>query len=344
MNPEGKNNELKIEIILKDPRAIDVVKKLPEDKRDEIIENYILLGDTVVSYASIVTSEASLQKFFEPSLNDLCLLSKNFETILEDLKGRIPETLQASLSGIAQQLTGVAQSLEQSHANYTEMLSKIFPTLAKTKRGTISSEMVLRELQESFREDKFEDVSSKARFTDIMAVPSFATEPILIENKDYTDPVGSDEVEKFWRDMEVRNATIGCFFSLRSSIRTVTSDFAIVPKGSRLGIFVVNEEFNHRGHIFGYIVARKILEMQKRVPSVKEEKYELIAKILNNRLRDIRETAQDLEAVENAIKTARGNVVAALDSIVLQVSNLRGRINQIIESTFEDLGGETGPK
>ena len=42
---------------LKDERAIDIAKRLPESERSQIIEKYIVIGDTVVRYASIVTSE-----------------------------------------------------------------------------------------------------------------------------------------------------------------------------------------------------------------------------------------------------------------------------------------------
>lgn len=88
--------------------------------------------------------------------------------------------------------------------------------LAKSvEKGAISSEIIFNSLQESFREDHFEDVSGKARFTDIIGTPPFATEsPILIENKEWTQPVATQEVDKFWRDMDARNATIGCFFSM----------------------------------------------------------------------------------------------------------------------------------
>ena len=326
---------------LEDERAIEIVKGLPEGDRNQIIEKYIIVGDTVVKYASIVTSEASLQRFFEPVTNNLQTLSQNLGTTVNQLEGKIPETLKASLQGIATRLEGTANSLQTQRDNYASMLSEIFPTLAKTKRGAISSDIIFDELQDTFREDTFEDVSSVARFTDIIGTPSFASEPILIENKDRTDPVPSSEVEKFWRDIEARNATIGCFFSLRSPIRTITSDFAIVPKGSSLGIFVVNEAFNHQGHIFGYIVARKMLEMLGQRPVIEAGRYELIVKILNNRLQELQNKRDDFESIENEIWKAKEDVAKTLERIATKVSKLRSSIETIIDITFKDLSEDT---
>lgn len=317
---EEKNNELlKIEITLKDPRAIEIFKRLPPDKKDEIIEKYIILGDTVILYASVVPSEDYIQKFFKTSIEEL---------------GKIPETIKNNLSGIAEELKGVIVS-------YREMLSKIIPSLGKgVERGAIACNTVFTELQNVFVDDQFEDVSTKERYTDILGTPTFATNPILIEVKDHSNPVPSDEVDKFWRDMEERNALVGCFFSLRTSIRNTTEDFKIVSKGGSLGIFVVNEAFNNRGHIFGYMVARKILEVQSKLPTVGKEKYALIARILNNRLKDLKNAEDEFEVVKQKLREAKEKVNSTLDSAVEKVSSLHGRIHQIIESTFKDLSGE----
>lgn len=53
-----------LEIKFTDPRAIEIVKGFPEDKRDQIIEKYIILGDMVVSHASISKSKESVERLF----------------------------------------------------------------------------------------------------------------------------------------------------------------------------------------------------------------------------------------------------------------------------------------
>ena len=40
--------------------------RLPEDDRDNIIEKYIILGDMVLSHATISTTKESVETFFAP--------------------------------------------------------------------------------------------------------------------------------------------------------------------------------------------------------------------------------------------------------------------------------------
>ena len=328
-----------LSVLLRDKRAIEIVKNLPITERDKTIEKYIIIGDTVIKYASIVTSEASLQQFFEPISKNLTVLSEDLQKTVKHLEGKIPDALNASLRVIAKQLEGTASSFEQQHKNYSDMLSQIFPKLAKSvEKGAISSEIIFNSLLETFREDRFEDVSGKARFTDIIGIPPFASEnAILIENKEWTQPVATAEVDKFWRDMEARNASVGCFFSMSTPIRSITNDFAIVPRGSKVGIFVVNEAFNHKGHIFGYMVARKILEMMLgEKTNIETGKYQLIAHILNNRLQELKDRMDDLESIENEIWRAKEGLNKTLERLAAKVSKLRQNIETVIEMTFKD--------
>ena len=92
MAEENIENILKIEITLKDPQAIEIVKKLPEDKRDEIIERYIILGDMVVSHASITTSKETVENFFAPLRSDI-------EMIREQLKLIVPTIATPATKG-----------------------------------------------------------------------------------------------------------------------------------------------------------------------------------------------------------------------------------------------------
>ena len=46
-NSSSIQNEMKIEVVLKDPRAIKIAKGIPIENRNEVIEKYIILGDMV---------------------------------------------------------------------------------------------------------------------------------------------------------------------------------------------------------------------------------------------------------------------------------------------------------
>lgn len=76
-------NELKLEIIFTDTNVIEIIQRLPEEQRDKIIEKYILLGDMVVSHASISTSKESVERFFAPLKSDI-------DSIREQLRRIVP--------------------------------------------------------------------------------------------------------------------------------------------------------------------------------------------------------------------------------------------------------------
>jgi len=83
---------MKIEIILKDPQAIEIVKNIPKDKRNEVIEKYIILGNMVVSQAEINTSTETVENFFAPLRSDI-------EMIREQLKLIVPTIATPALKG-----------------------------------------------------------------------------------------------------------------------------------------------------------------------------------------------------------------------------------------------------
>jgi len=96
---------MKIQLTLKDPQAIDIVKKLPKDKRDEIIEKFIILGNMVISYASISAAEETVESFFEPLRSDI-------EMIREQLKLIVP-TIATPASKGAVTVENIFKSFEE---------------------------------------------------------------------------------------------------------------------------------------------------------------------------------------------------------------------------------------
>ena len=322
-----------IEAKILDPKALEILGQFPEGERSQVVEKYVIIGDTVVRYAQIVTSEESISKYFTPVTENLQSLSNNLESTRKQLEGRIPETVKAELGGLITQIKSAASSLDDMQKQYRDLFSAIIPAVSKSStKGAISCEAVFQSLQSTFRDDRFEDVSGKARFTDILGHPSFGGQPILIEVKEYSNPVDSQEVEKFWRDMGARNSSVGCFISLRTYIRTVTNDFSIITNGSRIGVFVVSEEMKAQGHIFSYLVARKLLESLQQLTNATPDKNELILQILNNRLKEFKEGLLELEQVDSDLQKAQEGI----DRIRKRVSVSRIRLETIIDVTLSD--------
>jgi len=85
-------NELKLDLTLKDPVAIKIVNNIPEEQRNAVIEKYIILGDMVVSHASIATRKETVEEFFSP-------LMQTIETIQQQLRQIIPTVAKPAKKG-----------------------------------------------------------------------------------------------------------------------------------------------------------------------------------------------------------------------------------------------------
>jgi restriction endonuclease Mrr len=341
----------KLQIEITDETAIQILNRFSEPERGQIAAKYIILGDTVINYAQLTTNQQNIQDHFTP-ITDKMVNHVNstmtaafhqFELVRKELEGKIPQTVGAELGKLAQplaQLNNVTQLLNQLH----ETLSQTISTVAKpAKKGAFSCEIIFQSLKDTFSEDQFEDVSAtKARFTDIVAIPSSSKQPIYIEVKDYAKSVPSEEVQKFWRDLEVRQATIGCFISLKTAITNVTTDFRIQNNGSKMGVFVVSETMSGQGHLWAYQTARKILEVMipPTVDTGQSEKTEWIANLLNNRLQELKRHLQDFEKIQNDLEKSKDTIEKSLSSVTKKVTELRTKLQSTIDMTLQDFPQE----
>jgi len=105
MSNETKREEMKIEVVLRAPQAIEIVENLPKETRDEIIEKYIILGNMVVTHASISTSKETVENFFTPLRSDI-------ETIRAQLKLIVP-TIAVPVSKGAVSVENIFKSFEE---------------------------------------------------------------------------------------------------------------------------------------------------------------------------------------------------------------------------------------
>lgn len=312
-----------ITIELEDETAIRIIQNLPESERDRIIEKYLILGDTVLRYAQVTTSEASLQNFLKPMMHQL-------DTTVVQLN-----QLHAHYNTL---LVGHQETLQK----HQQTLDRVLPVLTTSStRGAVTNEAVFQALQQGFRTDTITDVSSKSKYTDITATILGTHHEILIELKDWTTDVASAEVEKFWRDMEVRKAKVGCFVSMNTKIQTVTSDFCIETKGAQIGIFVVNTVFGHQGYILAYAMARQfeqLLESQSAAPN--SGKVDLIAKVINNQLMAVKDEIATLAKLKSDVDKVRDQMSKDLGRVSEKMDKLRERVENIVSDVLRDFACE----
>ncbi|WNZ28655.1 MAG: restriction endonuclease [Candidatus Bathyarchaeota archaeon] len=85
-------DDIELDIHLNDPRAIAIIRKIPKTERDTVIEKLIILGEMVLSHASISSRKETIEDFFSPLRSDI-------EMIREQLKQIVPTVLTPAKKG-----------------------------------------------------------------------------------------------------------------------------------------------------------------------------------------------------------------------------------------------------
>ena len=293
-----EETEIKLEEIhvkIKDPRAIAIIKRIPKEQFDDIVERYIILGDAVVSYASITPARETIEKFFAPLKTDI-------DTIRQQLQLIVPTIVTPA------------------------------------KKGKITVESIFKSYEEHFMDDAFEDISARGKYTDIKAIPAGTNQNVLIEIKDYSDAVPTYEVDKFWRDMETRDARYGIFVSMRTRITKISSDIKVVSKMNKTSVFVVNEKMNWSGHLFAYYVVRKLIEHETLIArKLKEEELTQVITKVNVALKEIQKDMQIVEEIRNIAAGLRTTARDKLDKIIEYAKSVKRSVNEKIDEAFQEI-------
>jgi len=73
---------MKLTLTLKDSRAIEIAKNIPIKQRSAVIEKYIILGEMVVSHASLATRKETVEDFFSPLRSDIEMIREQLRRIV----------------------------------------------------------------------------------------------------------------------------------------------------------------------------------------------------------------------------------------------------------------------
>jgi len=187
-------------------------------------------------------------------------------------------------------------------------------------------------------DDSFEDVTRIGKFTDILATTSESKTPILIELKDYGDTVPTDQVEKFWRDLERQGAHYGLFISMKTGISKCSGCINLKTVMNRTAIFVNNAELNWSGHIFAFYVIKKIVEIE----SVKQKELKgqdinkVVAKVNKQvlELQKLIESINEIATIADKLKTTCKN---NLDELIGLSNSLRRTMNDKVMEVIAEL-------
>jgi len=287
----------KLQVILTDSEAIEIIKRIPEERRSEAIEKYIRIGDMVLSHASISTSKETIEQFFQPLRTDI-------ETIREQLR-------------------------------------LIVPTIATpASKGAVTVETIYNDLEKHFLDDSFEDVTAIGKFADIRATIGDTKRHALIEVKDYSNPVPTSEIDKFWRDMELRDVKYGILVSMRSKIVGTSCAIKLETRMGRTAVLVVDHETNWSGHIFAFYIIKKMMELEgKKAEELKGKALSSVLLKINKNLVEIQKDLKlidELQEISEGLKTTCKN---KLDKITDLSNSYKRLVNEKIDGAFKEMEG-----
>jgi len=187
-------------------------------------------------------------------------------------------------------------------------------------------------------DDSFEDVSRIGKYSDILATTSDTKIPVLIELKDYKGTVPSEEIDKFWRDMERRGTRYGIFVSMRSGITKCSGCINIKTEMNRTGVFVVNSELNWSGHLFAFYVVKKVAELDsmKKKELKGEELGKVITKI-NNHCLELQKNVESIDAISTIADSLRTTCKNRLDELITLANAYKRTLSGKIDEIFEEI-------
>jgi len=297
------NGDVDCNWCIQNPKVEDIIKSVQKENIPDILEKYILLGNIVMEFASVQTSEETIQKYFGGLSKELTEkvqdIAKIKDSLEKEISEKLPKTIDDSLEAQKKQLEGIANSIDNSlkagiggheesmkalstamEAN-CQVLEKYTSKLKGSKnKGEVGEAYVFNILTTTFSEDNFERVGGEDNSTDILVKPKNKINPIFIEVKFYDSSINSIQVDKFWRDLNTQGVKVGCFISLGSNIGGM-GPYKIESREGKIGIFMNVGKFSgddgmKDGIRLSYLIAKKFSEYITKIDEEQKEENELI--------------------------------------------------------------------
>ncbi len=283
------------------------ISKYNLDDDNTILNNYLNIGYQVSKLISYQTNDKQLEEYlklqgelFEEKISNISKVSNiridNLEktiTNISDLSNKTIDTNTDKFNQIIEKITG------KIHTSST--------------KGKIAEGFLEQTLKELYPEDIVQVTASTAHESDIQLISSnYPT--ILIESKNYTNPVPSKEVEKFKIDLDRTNIKFGIFYSFGTTI-TGKPKFIIESYKDKYILYLPNITFESSLINISVLMIRKIAMMLDNSNNYNKDLIFQKANEIINIIKELDILYDNLSRTKFELVKQKKTIIESLDTI-----------------------------
>jgi len=226
------------------------------DKNNEVLlhKTNTIIAETLPKYqnpmiAQIETNIKQLSNSLHQDNTNYLDYTKSIDVYFNKVSVNIQQHLQLTEDRTANKLTDIHNKINEQHTSHNKLSGEMDLFLNKYKynstvKGNVSEMNLLPVLQLIYNKDVVERCSKESHTCDYRIYRHDDTlPPVLIENKDYSRAVITDEVLKFEHDLQKQNSH-GIFLSQSTPIIKKTN-YQIDIKNGLIHIYLNNVNYDY---------------------------------------------------------------------------------------------------
>jgi len=266
-----------------------------------------------------------------------CRLNPNFDIIqkpLEDFTKQIEDKINTELQHHYELTKLTNQQVGDELKNVREHFNDFLQISGSSNRkGKLVESLECQNIQKYFPNYIIENISNTGHEADIHITTDFGK--ILVELKTYTNPVGKDQVHKFYNDINRVGYPMALFVSNTSDIRGRKKiEWEFYGPHNAIIVFISNGGIDGHGLILGLC----FLEAIQRLRSTDRNKYNLemhIQTLIDN-LEQAKGEIENVSRVRGDLKILKDNFCSKIDEITNNVFNIELSLKKTLNTIVKD--------
>jgi hypothetical protein len=274
------------------PDLIEWLETLPDERRDQQVEQALFLGFQVLTFVQAGASEESMNRFFKPVLSSMDDLSDKLNTMM-------------TYSQKSQRLGELGEAMVASQ------LQDAFP------RDHF-------EIQSS--------TGHQADVHAVFDLGDGIEEPALIEVKLYTNDVPSKELDKFRKDLREQRRRYGLMVSLTSRLTGISGPFGVEASDDYVAVYIPNAGTDGLLLYWGASLIKALMTFERQSGmTIQVDAIEAAFQRLQTDLGELREASKQVGQFRETIRRTQTKLNGALDELVDQAISAEIRLKHVVE-------------